>query len=152
MRPGVPRRAPDCGPVFPLSSLPRRTRAQRLRLEGFLRSASRRKFCSTREHMSGEEEADEDALASGHAWFVPVIVSEPRVDTDKGEHILLFLIYSASFVIPKRSILPGFAALPFSYVRLPREAPSQDGNNSKDAGPLSVPGKRKEPEASQEQC
>ncbi|GJE95821.1 pre-RNA processing PIH1/Nop17-domain-containing protein [Phanerochaete sordida] len=33
--------------------------------------------------MLGELETDEDALASGRAWFVPVIVSEPRMDSDK---------------------------------------------------------------------
>ncbi|EKM52598.1 uncharacterized protein PHACADRAFT_164531 [Phanerochaete carnosa HHB-10118-sp] len=36
-----------------------------------------------RKAMSGEEEVDEDALANGRAWFVPVIVSEPRMDADK---------------------------------------------------------------------
>lgn len=35
--------------------------------------------------MAGEEEIDEDAIARGELWFVPVVVSEPRSDTDKGE-------------------------------------------------------------------
>lgn len=35
--------------------------------------------------MAGEEEIDEDAIARGDLWFVPVVVSEPRSDTDKGE-------------------------------------------------------------------
>ena len=35
--------------------------------------------------MSGEEDVDEEALASGRGWFVPVVVSEPRTDLDKGE-------------------------------------------------------------------
>ena len=35
--------------------------------------------------MAGEDEIDEDAIARGDLWFVPVVVSEPRSDTDKGE-------------------------------------------------------------------
>ena len=35
--------------------------------------------------MSGEGELDEGALATGRGWFVPVVVSEPRSDADKGE-------------------------------------------------------------------
>ena len=37
--------------------------------------------------MSGEGEFDEEALVSGRGWFVPVIVSEPRSDIDKGERL-----------------------------------------------------------------
>jgi hypothetical protein len=34
--------------------------------------------------MAGEGEFNEEALAAGSGWFVPVIVSEPRSDVDKG--------------------------------------------------------------------
>lgn len=36
--------------------------------------------------MSGEQEVDEEALVSGRGWFVPVVVSDPRSDVDKGEN------------------------------------------------------------------
>ena len=37
-----------------------------------------------RRAMDGAQDADDEALATGGAWFVPVIVSEPRTDLDKG--------------------------------------------------------------------
>lgn len=35
--------------------------------------------------MSGESVLDDDALLQSGAWFVPVVVSEPRQDIDKGQ-------------------------------------------------------------------
>ena len=35
--------------------------------------------------MMGEQEIDDDELMAGSAWFIPVIVSEPRSDRDKGQ-------------------------------------------------------------------
>ncbi|KIP09444.1 hypothetical protein PHLGIDRAFT_67555 [Phlebiopsis gigantea 11061_1 CR5-6] len=48
--------------------------------------------------MSGEEDVDEESLASGRGWFVPVVVSEPRTDVDKaGKPSVIFdCIYNAS--------------------------------------------------------
>lgn len=39
--------------------------------------------------IAGEQEVDENLLAAGGAWFVPVIVSEPRSDVDKGQFHLV---------------------------------------------------------------
>lgn len=36
--------------------------------------------------IAGEQDVDEDALSAGAGWFVPVIVSEPRSDVDKGKY------------------------------------------------------------------
>lgn len=38
--------------------------------------------------MRGEEELDDETLLQGGGWFVPVVVSQPRQDLDKGMLIL----------------------------------------------------------------
>ncbi|KAI0688502.1 pre-RNA processing PIH1/Nop17-domain-containing protein [Cytidiella melzeri] len=48
--------------------------------------------------MNGGQDFDDDVLASGGAWFVPVIVSEPRTDVDKaGKPSIVFdCVYNSS--------------------------------------------------------
>ncbi|KAI0087601.1 pre-RNA processing PIH1/Nop17-domain-containing protein [Irpex rosettiformis] len=48
--------------------------------------------------MAGEQDADEGSFATGGAWFVPVIVSEPRNDLDKaGKPSIIFdCVYNSS--------------------------------------------------------
>ena len=55
--------------------------------------------------MSGEQDVDEEALANGHGWFVPVVVSDPRSDVDKGEMKLLTVsFYSVTLSVFSRSV------------------------------------------------
>ena len=55
--------------------------------------------------MSGEQEVDEEALANGHGWFVPVVVCDPRSDVDKGEIRLLSVSsYSVTLSVFRSSL------------------------------------------------